>query len=122
MQVVTSVQPVSVALQTWRVAPEHRYWFCAQTGTTHWPLLHTGVAGVPLQSADPEQPQLPDAGRQIGRVPEQDGRLTHPVPSALHVWGTLPEHRWSSAGMHTAQTASGRGPTQPLAHGAAEPQ
>ena len=85
VQTATSSHPVRVALQTWSVLAEHRYWPAAQVAATHWPPLHTGVAGVPLQSVEVEQPQTPDAARQTGVVPAQVVTSSHPVRVALQI-------------------------------------
>ena len=57
--VITSIQPVSVELQTCSTLPEHWCSPALHVAATQVPLEQTGIAGVPEQSLEPEQPQIP---------------------------------------------------------------
>jgi len=50
------------------------------------------VAGVPMQSGDAEQPQIPDVNEQTGVVPAHVVTLSHPVRAALQSCDTLARH------------------------------
>ena len=55
----------------------------AQVAATHWLPVQTGVADVPSQSVETEQPQTPDADKQSGVVPAHVVTLSQPVRFAL---------------------------------------
>ena len=95
-QAVTSVQPVPAALQICASLPEH--WVCVpavQVAATQVPFEQMGVSGVPAQSGEEEQPQVPVDGWHTGATPAQVVTPVQPVPVALQTCASFPEHRRS---------------------------
>ena len=85
------LQPVQAPIAQIGVVPEQSD---DATQPTQIPpaMLQMGVAGVPIQSVDAEQPQVPDVNEHTGVVPVQVVTLSHPVRAALQICDTLTKH------------------------------